>query len=234
LNNEIVPRKEIVADMHCMHPDYLNYQLDQSLSNLGLQGIDLMYLHNPSEAQQTKIGKEVFMKRLTESFEFFEQARKEAKLKYYGLATWDAFRVSSDNPAYMNLEDTVRIAEDIGGSDHGFMFIQLPVNLAMPEAMTNFNQTINGEQVIPLKAARELGIGVFSSVPLMQTQLLNYQIPEITGYTPAQVCLEFVRSIPEILAPLIGHKRVEHVEENIGLAKIDCLNVENYRSTFFQ
>lgn len=234
LEQGVVPRKEIVDDVHCMHPKYLEHQLNQSLTNLRIDGIDLIYLHNPGEAQLPKIGRKMFRDRLYDAFEYLELARDEGKIKYYGLATWDSFRVSTEHPAYINLENLVYMAQEIGGQEHGFRFIQLPINLILPEAMTDNSQTFREEQVILLKAARELGIGVFSSVPLMQSKLLQYRLPDINNYTPSQVCLEFVRSIPEILAPLVGHKKHEHVRSNTELGKMDCLKVDEYRKTFFE
>jgi aryl-alcohol dehydrogenase-like predicted oxidoreductase len=193
-----------------------------------------MYIHNPGESQLSKVGEKMFKDRLHDAFEYLELARDQEKIKYYGLATWVSFRVSADDPAYINLEDIVELAREVGGKDHGFRFIQLPINLVQPEAMTENTQTVNDEQVILLKAARELGIGVFSSVPLMQSKLLEYRLPEIDNYTPSQVCLEFARSIPEILAPLVGHKKPEHVQSNTELGKMDCLKVDEYKKTFFE
>ena len=40
-----------MSDVHCMHPNFLQNQLERSLENLGLETLDLMYLHNPSEGQ---------------------------------------------------------------------------------------------------------------------------------------------------------------------------------------
>ena len=36
--------------LHCMHPAYLEEQLKLSLRNLGLNTLDLMYLHNAMES----------------------------------------------------------------------------------------------------------------------------------------------------------------------------------------
>ena len=47
-----------------MHPDYLNDQLERSLNNIGVETLDLMYLHNPAESQLPLIGEEKFFDRL--------------------------------------------------------------------------------------------------------------------------------------------------------------------------
>jgi hypothetical protein len=49
------------------------------------------------------------------------------KIVYYGLATWDCFRVPPDHPSYLSLDEVVRLATKVGGARHGFRFVQLPV-----------------------------------------------------------------------------------------------------------
>jgi aryl-alcohol dehydrogenase-like predicted oxidoreductase len=43
----IFSAKEIVAGSHCMTPRYLENQIARSLRNLGVDCLDLYYLHNP-------------------------------------------------------------------------------------------------------------------------------------------------------------------------------------------
>jgi hypothetical protein len=57
--------------VHCMHPEYLKEQLDISLSNLGLESIDVMYLHNAIETQGPILPEELLNERLMKAFEFF-------------------------------------------------------------------------------------------------------------------------------------------------------------------
>ena len=35
----------------------------------------------------------------------------------------------------MNLQKTMEVAEKIGGKNHGFRFIQVPIGVMMPEAL---------------------------------------------------------------------------------------------------
>src|SRR6185295_20053696 len=39
--------EDIVGGSHCMTPAYLQNQLDQSRTNLGIESIDVYYIHNP-------------------------------------------------------------------------------------------------------------------------------------------------------------------------------------------
>lgn len=224
MDSGLLQPDDIVGGMHCMAPAYLEDQLNRSLSNLGVETLDLMYLHNAAESQIPAVGRVEFMRRLQKAFAVYEQARADGKLRYYGLASWGCFRVDpmseqDVNNEYLSLESVVRLAEQVGGSEHGFRFVQLPFNLAFNEALTLPNQPIDGEMVSFLEAAMAFGIGVFTSVPLLQGQLLNQPLPKFDGMkTPAQECLQFVRSNPGVLAPLVGHKNPDHVEENLQVA----------------
>ena len=92
-----------------------------------------MYLHNAAESQLKFLGLERFLERLRSAFEFYEEKRKENKIQYYGMATWNCFRVSpKKKKEHVNLETVVKLAEDVGGLNHGFRFVQIPFNIVMP------------------------------------------------------------------------------------------------------
>ncbi len=57
--------EDIVATCHCLNPNYLEDQLERSLSNIGVEKLDLYYLHNTVETQLPLIGAEKFRERLT-------------------------------------------------------------------------------------------------------------------------------------------------------------------------
>lgn len=230
LDSGLVQPSDIVGGMHCMAPGYLRDQIRISQENLGLETIDLLYLHNAAESQLPEVGRSAFQTRLTRAFEALEEARAVGEIRAYGLATWSCFRVEPDQPQeYLNLETVVQLAETVGGADHGFRFVQLPFNLAFPEAVTLEAQTVQGEPMSFLEAALALNIGVFTSVPLLQGQLLKERLPRFEGLrTPAQACLQFARSHPGVLAPLVGHKQPEHVADNLQVASVPPLHLSEF------
>ncbi len=57
------------------------------------------------------------------------------------------------------------------GADHHFRFVQLPFNLAMPEALTRPTQSVGGKLMPMVQAARNLGIALVTSAALLQGQL---------------------------------------------------------------
>jgi aryl-alcohol dehydrogenase-like predicted oxidoreductase len=163
---------------------------------------------------------------LAKVFEVYEKYRSNTKIRYYGMATWTCFRVSQDNKEYLSLEQVVKLAENIGGRQHGFRFIQLPYNLAYSEALLLKNQIVGSERNLTiLEAANRLNIKVFTSIPLFQSRLLRAQIPDYMGLTDQVAKLvQVIRSSPSVIAPLIGHKKPEHVEQNLKVANIPPLN----------
>jgi len=194
---------DIVGGSHCMTPAYLQNQLEQSLRNMGLEYVDVYYIHNP-ESQLPYVSRTEFLERLRLAFERLEQNRKDGKLRYYGVATWNGFRVPPNSGHHHSLVQMIEIAHEVGGEDHGFRFIQLPFNLAMTEAMTLANETLDSEPVTVVEAAKRFGVTVIASASLLQ------------GRIDPRDAIQFVRSSPGITTALIGMSRVEHVEENLA------------------
>ena len=225
----IVKEGDITSGYHCMTIPYLSDQLDRSLKNLDLECIDLMYLHNSIEGQIKDVSKEQFLENLKSVFELYEQKRDEGKIKFYGMATWECFRVMGDDPQFLLLEDIVNMAKKIGGDDHGFKFIQLPYNLNYDQALLRKNQLVQNKNASILESAVTLGIGVFTSVPFMQGRLLSPGVmPEFNDLKPSLRALQFIRSSPGILAPLVGQKSSEHVTENLAIMDIPPLSDEDF------
>jgi aryl-alcohol dehydrogenase-like predicted oxidoreductase len=228
-NHGVIGEGDVSSGYHCMTIPYLNDQLERSLKNLGVESIDLLYLHNAVEGQINDVSKDQFLKNLRLVFELYEQKRREGKIKFYGMATWECFRVPPDSPQYLSLEETVNMAKDVGGQNHGFRFIQLPFNMHYDQALLKKNQIFDNSPISILEAALNLGIGVFTSVPFMQGRLLAPgAMPEFDDLLPSLRALQFIRSTPGILAPLVGQKSQEHVSENLEIMKIPPITEEEY------
>ena len=216
----VVRSSEIVDDCHAMTPRFLADQFDRSLRNLEVDAVDLLYLHNGPDTQLPVVGREEFERRLEAAFGFYEDLRARGALGAYGLATWDCLRVPRTEPGYFSLASAERIARKVGGEHHGFRFVQFPFNLAMPEASSVHNQPVGDARLTLFDAARKLGVSCFTSVPLLQGQLARAG-PKRQGLSAAQTALQFARSAPGTLAPLIGQKRSEHLAENLEVASIE-------------
>src|SRR2546425_4091877 len=229
---------DIAGGAHCMTPRYLQNQLEQSLRNLGVDCVDVYYVHNP-ESQLSSVSLEEFWKRLRAAFEFLEQSVVQGQMKNYGVATWNGFRAEPDAREYHSLEQMVGRAREVGGDDHHFRFIQLPFNLAMPEALFFQNQKLGDEYVSVLEAADKLGITTIASGSLLQGQVargLPDPIREPLGSlaTDAQTGIQFVRSAPGITTALVGMSQRAHVEENLHLVGIAAAQPDDLLGVFDQ
>ena len=227
---------DLIGGSHCLTPDYLQSQIDQSRQNMNLDTIDVFYVHNP-ETQLSEVTKVDFEVNLTLAFRQLEKNRQAGKIKFYGVASWNGFRLQPNERNYHSLEKMWKIAENAGGSDHGLRFIQLPFNLAMPEALLFRNQQLNGEVFSTMEVAEKLGISVICSASLLQGKLttgLPENIREGLGKleNDALASLQFVRSTPQVTTALVGMSSRKHVEENLQLANIPVLSEEKYQKLF--
>ena len=221
--------EEVVGGSHAMSPAYLEDQVDRSRRNLGLETIDLLYLHNAADAQIPSIGLAAFWERLKLAFGRLEALRARGALRFYGLASWDALRLPPDDPQFLPLEPTVRLAEMVGGPHHGFRFVQFPLNVARPEALLRPNQRV-GERTEPLLvAARHLGLAVFTSAPLLQGELARSG-PQYGSLSRATSALQWARSAPGNLAPLLGAKQPGHLAEGLSLATLPPWEEDEFAS----
>ena len=228
--------EDFAGGSHCMTPKYLQNQLEQSLRNMNLACVDVYYIHNP-ESQLGEITEQEFYVRLRAAFEALEKARAGGQLKTYGVATWNGFRVPAGSSGYHSLNRMVDLAREVGGESHGLRFIQLPFNLAMPEALTLSNQTLGNQQVSTLEAAASLGVTVMSSASIFQgrvAQGLPKDLRESLGSLPtdAQTAIQFVRSAPGVTTALVGMSNREHVEENLQLVNGEPLKAEQLMQLF--
>jgi aryl-alcohol dehydrogenase-like predicted oxidoreductase len=220
----IIDACDITAGSHCMTPRYLQHQIDRSLQNLDIDCIDIFYIHNP-ETQLSDIDRDEFIRRLRRAFEFLEGAVEAGKIGHYGLATWNAFRVPDSARDAISIEAAVLCAHSIAADSHHFRFIQLPYNLAMPEAFSRSNQLVDGQPMTILAACRQLGLTVIASAAMLQNKL-SQGLPAVISEhlkglrTDAQRAIQFVRSTPGIAAGLVGMSQISHVQENLEVAAL--------------
>jgi len=231
ISTGLIDLKDISSGYNVLNPNYIARCIDKSLLNMHLSTIDLIYIHNAFESWYNDVSKEQFLEMLSKVFETYEKYRSNNKIRYYGMATWTCFRVQKNSKEYLSLEEVVNIAQKVGGKEHGFRFIQLPYNLAYSEALLLENQNVGLEKNLTiLEAAEKLNIKVFTSIPLFQSRLLRAKIPDYMGLDDQIAKLiQIIRSSPSVIAPLIGYKKPEHIEQNLKVANIPPLNEQEFK-----
>lgn len=221
--NDVMLAEDIVAGGHCLAPRFLRYCIAQSRQNLGVRMIDVYYLHNP-EQQLASVAPDELRARLRAAFTTLEEAVGRGDIGVYGCATWNGLRAAVGARGHLALEDLVAIAREVAGDAHHFAMIQLPVNLAMPEAVRTPTQSLKGRTVTVLEAAESLGLTVVASASLMQAQLasglpdaVRDSIPGLS--TDAQRAVTFVRKLPGVTTALVGTRSLDHLDEHLEAAR---------------
>jgi aryl-alcohol dehydrogenase-like predicted oxidoreductase len=204
---------DIVNRSHCMTPAFLEDQLERSRRNLGVETVDVFYLHNP-ETQLSAVSQAEFEQRVRTAFAAMERFVQGGRIRFYGVATWNGFR----QDGLLDIDRMEALAREVAGETHRFRFIQMPINLAMREALL---------RNVPQRAA-SLGITTVASATLLQSKLAS-GLPEPirnalgSDLTDAQRAIQFARSAPGVTAALAGMSRMEHVRENLGVADVEPL-----------
>ncbi len=226
LREQYVERLQLAPDetveKHCIAPAFLRDQIARSRVNLGLETIDVFYLHNPEE-QLRSVDRATFERRMRAAMATLEESCRQGHIASYGLATWIAFRESTEHPQYLSLDEVVGWAAQVGGPQHHFRFLQLPLNLKALEPFMLANQWHDGRWCTLLQVAQAQGIYTVTSAPLLQGRILGRlprPIQEAFAALSSDVqrTVQFVRSTPGVGSVLVGMSRPQHVEENMALA----------------
>ena len=220
----IVSEEDVAGGGHSLSPSFLAHQIQASQANLGVTTLDVYYLHNP-EQQLDYVQPARFRTLIRRAFALLEERVVSGDIGVYGCATWNGLRTPPEARGHLDLSELVAIARDVGGDNHHFRVVQLPINLAMSEAVRAPTQKLGSRRTVPLlQAAAELGVSVVSSATLMQSRLtsglpaqVRESFPSLT--TDAQRALAFVRSLPGVTSALVGMRAAQHVEENVSAAR---------------
>lgn len=227
IDTGILTPDNLVANVHCMDPQYLETQVAASRHNLGLETIDLYYVHNP-ETQFAAVDADTFHGRLRAAFAGLEQAVDAGHIARYGIATWDGLRRPPDHQAHLSLarvlDDARAAAAEAGHEDHHFAAVQAPLNLAMDEAARRPTQVVEEDTVPLAEACRRLGLAFITSASILQGRLARGLPPEIKEKvgdvgSDAMRALQATRSAPGVTTALVGMSSSAHVDDALGLMR---------------
>jgi aryl-alcohol dehydrogenase-like predicted oxidoreductase len=221
----VITADDVAGGTHCLSPAFLADQLERSRRNMGLETIDVYYLHNP-EVQLRFADGLTFQKRLESAFEFLERSVADGLIRYYGTATWDGYLSGA-----LSLPQLVEIARRVGGDTHHFRFIQLPFSMSMREAT---NIPIGSEASL-IDVAIGFGLTVIASACLWQGRLSHGLPPDFRRLfgglmTDAQFAIQFTRSTLGITSALVGMSNSAHVQENLAVAGVPPLTRIEYQT----
>ncbi|WP_308387848.1 aldo/keto reductase [Acidithiobacillus sp. AMEEHan] len=232
-------KEDLAHGIHCLSPEYLLWQLDELRAQTGLATLDAFLVDQP-EVQIPVIGKEQVYRKLIDVFAALEGAVAEGKLRYYGISTFNACRVETDNPLFQSMTSLLGLAEKAAGEGkrHHLRIVELPFNALMPEAYTRFSQvTGQGNIASTIQAAYQLKLTVMASHPLGKGLLGREEVPSLQEAMPelanaAQRATQFVRSTPGIAVTLVGMSNPLHMADFLAVAKQPPLEKERFLAMF--
>lgn len=241
IQSGLIDTDDLAGGMHCMTPRFIDAMVSRSRDNLGVEAIDIYYVHNP-EMQLQQRSREAVYDQLERVFETLEERVAAGHLRSYGIATWEALRVPPEHDQFLSLREiTARAraaAETTGRSSTGFRAVQLPFNVVMADAFTVIGHEGPEGPKSALQFALDAGLSVFTSASLAQGQLVrDNALPQavaelLPGDTPAQRAINFARSGPGVTTALVGMKSQQHVVENIGAGTFDAMGARAFDRTF--
>ena len=232
-------KEDLAHGIHCLSPEYLLWQLDELRAQTGLATLDAFLVDQP-EVQIPLISKEQVYRKLIDVFAALEGAVAEGKLRHYGISTFHACRVETDNPLFQSMTSLLGLAEKAAGEGkrHHLRIVELPFNALMPEAYTRFSQvTGQGNIASTIQAAYQLKLTVMASHSLGKGLLGREEVPSLQQAMPdlanaAQRAMQFVRSTPGIAVTLVGMSNPMHLSDFLAVAQQEPLQRQQFLAMF--
>jgi len=206
---------------HCIHPEFLKEQLQESLKRMSTPYADALLLHNPEyffkdpslpKEMSLEEKRERFYDRIRIAFECMEEMVAQGLIKYYGISS-NSFPYAHDHPEFCSAEQCLNIAKSLS-SDHHFYVLQFPFNLIEPEAATELNQEDDALTLIEFAKAHSLVALV--NRPL--NGIRNGQLIRLSDHHTVQ--------LPDLSTLKEEIERVSHATQSFTNS-IDSLDIED-------
>jgi aryl-alcohol dehydrogenase-like predicted oxidoreductase len=163
---------------HCVHPGFLEDQLQRSLQRLRLDSLDVCLLHNPEyflehahrRGEPVESARTEFYARLREAFVHLEKEVRAGRIAWYGVSS-NSFGADPADPEATSLGRMLAMAAGAaveaghGAGEHHFAVAQLPMNLYEHGPLTVLKEGPAGD-LSTLELARRERIGVLVNRPL--------------------------------------------------------------------
>jgi uncharacterized protein YyaL (SSP411 family)/aryl-alcohol dehydrogenase-like predicted oxidoreductase len=174
--------------LHCIHPEWLEAQLTDSLARMGLETVDVCLLHNPEYfltkgtgyGENLEAARTEFYRRLGAAFGHLEAETRRGRVSYYGVSSNTAIEPSADRDA-TDLSRMIEAARGGAGSGNRFRVLEVPMNLLESGAFLE-KSVAGGRSTLEYASAQ--GIAVLVNRPLnaiVDDRLMRLADPPIFG-----------------------------------------------------
>jgi aryl-alcohol dehydrogenase-like predicted oxidoreductase len=195
------------ALVHRLDPVFLRDQLDASRERLGMETIDIFYLHNPEVGLRCSDSRH-FWSDLGKAIEALEGFAARGLIGEYGIATWDGLWRHA-----LDMERIVDLARRIAGDGHRLRHLQTPLDMTAP-------QTGASRQTETFRRARACGLSVVVSAALQWGRTLRRVTRAPADPTVGWAERSVLRCLaePGVSAALVGMRRTDHIDALSALA----------------
>ena len=203
---------------HCIHPEFLETQIELSRERLNSDGLDVFLLHNPEyflihQSHHKTVDASdhaEFYRRVREAFRFLEEKVREGQIRWYGISS-NNFGLPLYDPTMTSVSRCLFEAEVLS-SNHHFRVVQLPLNLAESGGALESNN--DGSTV--LEFCRQHGLGVLANRPLNISW--NGRFIRLADFAPPGRKPPGKKGFLELLEPLRQH---EIIGNEMGISSSD-------------
>lgn len=124
---------------YSLDPAFIEFQLEQSLTKIGRDYLDVYLLHNPERLFQSKnlYRTTDLYHAVTQAFAFLETQVTQGKIRYYGISSNRLF--DPTEAGSIDCRQLLEIAQSIEPNHH-FKFLQFPFNFKERKALQTYCQ----------------------------------------------------------------------------------------------
>jgi len=229
LDSAIFKAEELIGGVQCFSPQYVTWQINESLGRLSTNYLDLVYLHN-FENVVPKVSAQQLEHLFRSALASLRELADQGKIRFIGMASWSGFLLKEANS--LNLEQLLHWAEQEDCSAL-FRVIQAPFNLGFPDLLVKKSQTVREQDMSLLRATKTLNLSLITSAPLMHGRLAELELPQALRdqwpkLSVAQVCLALVKNAPSIVSTLVGIKSETHLDDLFAVDQLDQLTPSEF------
>ncbi len=173
-----------------LDPELLADELTVSCARLGLPYVDVVMVHDPEAWLAYAEGSVVeryaaFREALREAFRWLEGLVQAGRIGWYGICSEALVPTREPSTAGIGFDDIVALAHEVGGPEHHFAAVALPINVLELSALEPA-----GASVVDM--ARAVGVAVLATRPL--NAILPQGLVRLVDLAPPTVAPRVERS----------------------------------------
>ena len=165
-----------------LNPVFFEIALEKSRRNLGLDTIDIHYIHIP-EITRSGIALADFYDRMEQLFRWYEGKVQEGKIRQFGIALEFMGNEPGKSRWHFELEELMNRALKAGNGRTHFKHVIYEYNVLCPYPVTAASQTVENRVISLTEACRRLGLETEASMPFaMGGALQNHSVQELLAF----------------------------------------------------